>query len=100
MSSKLKFQACQISTETNNGEDAAREELGERGEEYRELDELRQQVTDSHPDEQEEAEDEFDYLGYAQHRAMFFWADALQQGLVKAEELPEDLLGKVKKVPY
>jgi choline kinase len=86
--------------QNGNGEDAARQELGERGEEYRELDELRQQVTDSHPDEQEEAEDEFDYLGYAQHRAMFFWADALQQGLVKAEELPEDLLGKLKNVPY
>ena len=83
-----------------NGEDAARQELGEGGDEYRELDELRQQATENAPDEQEEAEDEFDYLGYAHHRAMFFWADALQNGLVKAEDLPEDLLGKVKNVPY
>ena len=48
----------------------------------------------------EEAEDEFDYLGYAQERAMFFWGDVLQLGLVKREELPEDLLEKVKIVEY
>ena len=48
----------------------------------------------------EEAEDEFDYLGYAQERAMFFWGDVLQLGLVKREELPKDLLEKVKIVEY
>jgi choline kinase len=85
----------------SNGEDESREDLGERGEEYRELAELQQQVTESvEKDEPEEAEDEFDYLGYAQHRAMFFWADAIQIGLVKAEELSEELRGKVKSVPY
>lgn len=85
----------------NSGEGTPRNELGERGEEYRELAEIRQQVTESaNTDEQEEAEDEFDYLGYAHHRAMFFWADAIRVGLVKAEELPEELRGKVKSVPY
>ncbi|KAF1819753.1 kinase-like protein, partial [Dissoconium aciculare CBS 342.82] len=50
-------------------------------------------------DEKEEAqEEEFDYLGYAQHRCMFFWGDALQMGLVKAEELPEDMHSKIKHV--
>ena len=84
-----------------NGEDGAREELGERGEEYHELAEIQQQVTESvNKDEPEEEDDEFDYLGYAQHRAMFFWADAIQMGLVKVEELPEELPGKVKSVPY
>lgn len=46
----------------------------------------------------DEQEEEFDYLGYAQHRAMFFWGDALRLGLVKADELPEELKGKVKMV--
>ena len=47
-----------------------------------------------------EEEEEFDYLGYAQERAMFFWGDVLQLGLVKREELPESLLEKVKIVEY
>lgn len=50
--------------------------------------------------EEVEPDEEFDYLGYAQHRAMFFWGDALQLGLVKAEDLPEDTLAKVKSVVY
>ena len=49
---------------------------------------------------QEDDEGEFDYLGYAQERAMFFWGDVLQIGLVKREELPENLLKKVKIVEY
>lgn len=49
---------------------------------------------------QEDDEGEFDYLGYAQERAMFFWGDVLQTGLVKREELPENLLKKVKIVEY
>ncbi|KAM0799678.1 kinase-like domain-containing protein [Usnea florida] len=45
-------------------------------------------------------EGEFDYLGYAQERAMFFWGDILQLGIVKEEDLPEELLQKVKIVKY
>ena len=45
---------------------------------------------------QEDDGGEFDYLGYAQERAMLFWGDLLQVGLVKKEDLPEDLLKKVK----
>ena len=45
-------------------------------------------------------EEEFDYLGYAQERAMFFWGDVLQLGIVKEEELPPELLAKVKVVDY
>ncbi|RMZ76252.1 hypothetical protein DV738_g5061, partial [Chaetothyriales sp. CBS 135597] len=41
--------------------------------------------------DEDEHEDPFDYLAYAQDRAMFFWGDCLQMGLVKEEELPEDL---------
>ena len=84
----------------SDGEEASREDLGERADEYRELAAEQQQSEGVNGSDQGEAEDEFDYLGYAQHRAMFFWADAIQIGLVKEEELPEDLRGKVKRVPY
>ena len=42
----------------------------------------------------------FDYLGYAQERALFFWGDVLQLGLVQRAELPAEVLRKVKIVPY
>jgi choline kinase len=50
-------------------------------------------------DEQNEQE-EFDYLGYAQERAMFVWGDAIRMGVIKAEELPEDVRKRVKIVEY
>lgn len=82
-------------------EDEAHRELGEDAEEYRELAEKQQQAAEQaeHPEAQE-PDEEFDYLGYAQHRAMFFWGDVIRLGLVKAEELPEELRDKVKTVPY
>ena len=49
---------------------------------------------------QDDDEGEFDYLGYAHERAMFFWGDVLQSGLVKRDELPEELLKNVKIVEY
>ena len=52
------------------------------------------------PEEGQEEEEEFDYLGYAQERAMFFWGDVLQLGIVKGEDLPAELLNKVKVVNY
>lgn len=51
-------------------------------------------------EEEEEEEEEFDYLAYAQDRAMFFWGDCIQMGIVKEEELPADLRGRIKKVSY
>lgn len=51
--------------------------------------------------EQPPAEDEeFDYLAYAQERAMFVWGDAIQLGIIKAEELPEEVRKRVKLVEY
>ena len=47
-----------------------------------------------------EEEEEFDYLAYAQERAYFFWGDALQLGLVSKEDLPAELLKKIKIVRY
>lgn len=47
------------------------------------------------PDEEDE---EFDYLSYAQDRALFFWGDCVLMGLCKEEDLPEDVRGKLKYV--
>ncbi|KAL1587699.1 hypothetical protein WHR41_03503 [Cladosporium halotolerans] len=79
-------------------EDAGREALGERAETYHDL--AKVQTSESAATEDEQQHEEFDYLGYAQHRAMFFWGDMLQLGLVKEEDVPEELRAKVKKVPY
>jgi len=49
----------------------------------------------------EEDDDEgFDYLGYAQERAMFFWGDVLQLGIMQKDELPRALLEKIKIVEH
>jgi choline kinase len=45
-------------------------------------------------------DEEFDYLAYAQDRAMFVWGDLVGLGLVKREELPEALVGRMKVVEY
>jgi choline kinase len=47
-----------------------------------------------------EDDDEFDYLGYAQERAMFFWGDLVEMGLVRKDELPADLVSHLKTVKY
>jgi choline kinase len=52
------------------------------------------------PSEEEAGDSEFDYLGYAQERAMLFWGDCVQMGLVKLEQLPEELKAKIKMVEY
>jgi choline kinase len=45
-------------------------------------------------------DEEFDYLAYSQDRAMFVWGDAILLGLIKAEELPEELVKRVKLVDF
>lgn len=50
--------------------------------------------------EQELGPDEFDYLSYAQDRALLVWGDCLQMGLVKSDELPENLRSRVKILDY
>lgn len=57
-------------------------------------------LADQEAEEGAEQDEEFDYLGYAQHRAMFFWGDALQLGLIKEEDLPEETRAKVYNVVY
>ncbi|KAG9257751.1 putative choline kinase [Emericellopsis atlantica] len=46
----------------------------------------------------EEEDDEFDYLSYSQDRALFFWGDLVQLGLIQREELPEPLRSRIKLV--
>jgi choline kinase len=79
-------------------EEQARGSLDERPEAFQEF--VAQQEGNTVPASEDVVEDEFDYLGYSQHRAFFFWADALQLGLVKKEELPSELIEKLKTVPY
>jgi choline kinase len=50
--------------------------------------------------EQELGPDEFDYLSYAQDRALFFWGDCVQMGLAKLEDLPEQLRPRLKILDY
>lgn len=45
-------------------------------------------------------EDEFDYLAYAQHRALFFWGDVLSLGIMSKNDLPESLVSAVNGVEY
>lgn len=45
-------------------------------------------------------EEEFDYLSYANDRALFLWGDMIRLGLVKAEDLPTELRERVKIVEY
>jgi choline kinase len=65
--------------------------------EGREIEESHREGEDEDDEEQHE---EFDYLAYAQDRAMFFWGDCLQLGLVTEQDLPKELLGKVKTLTY
>ena len=53
------------------------------------------------PHDHETADDEgFDYLAYARDRALFFWGDMLEMGLVREDELPPDVVEGAKRVPY
>ncbi|KAI0886145.1 kinase-like protein [Annulohypoxylon maeteangense] len=51
-------------------------------------------------EEESEADEEFDYLGYAQERAFFFLGDCIKMGLLSEDELPEQVRGKIKYVDY
>ena len=57
-------------------------------------------VEGKEPHNEDEGDEEFDYLGYAQERAMFFWGDVLRLGIAKKEELPQELLEKIKIIGY
>lgn len=68
------------------------EALGEmralNGHEQEGQNEVKKPPVDSDVDE----EDGFDYLAYAQDRAMFFWSDLLALNLVNPDELPAQMV--------
>jgi choline kinase len=51
-------------------------------------------------EEVDDGEDEFDYLAYAHDRALFFWGDVLQAGVIGEDEVPEALRLRAKRVVY
>ncbi|KAI0428256.1 kinase-like domain-containing protein [Xylaria sp. FL1042] len=67
---------------------------------------MQAKVPGLNPEGAQEAEDEeadshgFDYLGYAQDRAMFFWGDCVTLGIVKLEDLPETVRKNIKISQY
>ncbi|PGH02787.1 hypothetical protein AJ79_07552 [Helicocarpus griseus UAMH5409] len=53
-------------------------------------------ASDQSSESVEQSADEFDYLAYAQDRALFFWADVLSLGLIRENELPADMAERIK----
>ncbi|KAJ0165095.1 Choline kinase [Colletotrichum tanaceti] len=51
-------------------------------------------------DAEEDEGDEYDYLRYAQDRAFFFLGDCVNMGIVKKEDLPEDVQSRIKIVDF
>lgn len=45
-------------------------------------------------------DEEFDYLSYAQDRAMFFWGDAVRMGFVARDDLPANVQARMKILAY
>jgi choline kinase len=58
--------------------------------------EKKDESTNDEPQEDEE----FDYLSYANERALFAWGDAIRLGIVAKEDLPESLYERIKYVEY
>lgn len=50
--------------------------------------------------EEADGEDEFDYLAYARERALFFWGDCVELGLIKEDELPVAIRSELKIVQH
>lgn len=59
-----------------------------------------EETTSSSTEDPEEETEEYDYLTYAHDRALFFWGDCVQMGIVKEEDLPESLRKSIKVVPF
>ncbi|KAI8961823.1 kinase-like protein [Daldinia sp. FL1419] len=57
-----------------------------------------QPTTTLMPEEEVSDEAEFDYLAYAQERAMFFLGDCIKMGLITEEDLPQEVRRKIKYV--
>lgn len=76
---------AEMNVDFHNGSHGNRHEQNGKGE-------TKKPPVDSDIDE----EDGFDYLAYAQDRAMFFWSDLLALNLVNAEELPTPMVEHIR----
>ena len=67
-----------------------------------EVEQVRTNPEPPHPPHEHETDDEagFDYLAYAQDRALFFWGDLLEMGLIKETDLPDEVVRAAKRVSY
>jgi choline kinase len=81
-------------------EAAADDKQSEVSERYQDIEGNVEVITADYNEPQGEEEEEFDYLGYAQERAMFLWGDAIKLGIITAEELPQEVRSRVKIVEY
>ena len=107
---ELRVAKAEISAVSKNGDNIESEdknETGLRAEMVNTIDdeekalEKEEEETPRVPHEQGmDDEEDFDYLAYAQDRAMFLWGDLLELGLVKEEELPELVLKHAKRIQY
>jgi choline kinase len=55
---------------------------------------------DVHQREDKDNEEGFDYLAYARERAAFFWGDVICQGVMTADELPDDVVQQARILDY
>jgi choline kinase len=83
-------------TPTGNNDQAFSDPLDAEGKAMQE--DIHDKRPDPNEEDDEQAEEEFDYLAYARDRAMFFWGDALALGIVEEKDLPEDVRAGVKRV--
>jgi choline kinase len=86
--------------ESKQGKDLDSATLEMKAEAEKESSTTEENAHDGDGDAAQDEEEEFDYLSYAQERAMFVWGDAIRLGIIKAEELPEDVLKMVKLIDY
>ncbi|OJJ34831.1 hypothetical protein ASPWEDRAFT_171667 [Aspergillus wentii DTO 134E9] len=54
------------------------------------------EIAPSSPVDADAEEEDFDYLAYAQDRALFFWSDILSLNLIKEDELPPAMVEHIK----
>lgn len=57
-------------------------------------------LAEKRPEEAGADDGGFDYLSYARDRALFFWGDVLQLGIVDEKDLPQELVSRVKVVAH
>jgi choline kinase len=62
--------------------------------------EAKDTVVEEAGDSEDEEDEEFDYLKYAFERARFFWGDILALGVMREDEIPEDVRALARVLDY